>query len=438
MNVFTKTARQQEATKIMTSHLFTLLEGGSRSGKTFIYIRNLIVRALKRRSNHLVMRKYFSSVKRSVWYGTLPDVLEVSFPGFIEDVHYGLNKTDFFIKFRNKSKIWLGGFDDEKRLEKLLGNEYSTILLNEASEMVFNHFEISKTRLAESSGLDLRLWVDENPPSKKHWTFRLFHKGINPDDGTRLIESEKKKYGCLRINPEHNKSNLPGDYFGILDGLSKRKRARFRDGLYSSDVDGALWSNDMINSAQLQGEASDWLSEKAQTVVALDPNVAEDKKKDEDFKADEAGIVVISKDNRNRTIEGKALVEADYSGKLGVTGWAKKAVWAYYQHDADCIVAEVNQGGELVRQMIKAVDKRVVVKTVRATKGKHTRGEPIAELYENGQIKHAPKLDKLEDEMLEYVPGITTSPNRMDAQVWGNTYLFLGDHHEKIQSIRVR
>ena len=425
---FRKTAKQTEATDLMSANPFTLLVGGSRSGKTFIKVRNTLVRATAKVSRHLEVRRTFKAIKKSIWNDTLPKVLKIAFPQWKEDVHYKLNKTDFFLALRNGSTYWLGGMDDKERIDRILGTEYSTIGLNESSELSFDQRETLITRLAENSGLPLRIWDDCNPPSTKHWIYKLFIEGINPADGKPLSEGQRAKYSYIMMNPQDNKDNLPKAYYGFLDGLSAKKRKRFRDGLFSSDTEGALWSNDLINAAQLRpDEVEPWMTNAPLTVVSLDPNVAADKKPGEVFTADEVGIIVMSKDSPLRNSEGNAVVVADYSGELSATQWAKKAVWAYQYHSANCIVAEANQGGELVKMALRAEDPTVPVKMVHASKGKHVRAEPIVTLYENGKIKHMNGLDKLEDEQTEWVPGVSgTSPNRLDALVWGGTYLFLG------------
>jgi phage terminase large subunit-like protein len=419
--------------------MYTLLVGGSSSGKTFINIKSLITRAYAVKSRHVAFRKTFNSIKRSIWYETLPDVLRICFPGFIKGVHYDLNKADWFLQLKNGSMIWFAGLDDKDRLDKILGSRYSTIFISEVSEVNYHQVETIKTRLGENSGLPLKMFFDANPPSIKHWTYKVFFEGINPEDGKSLSDKELLKYAKLIMNPVDNKVNLPSEYFGILDGLSKRKRDRFRDGLFASDVEGALWSNDMINLAQL-APGEEWVTNPLQTIVAVDPNVAEDLAPGEDFTADECGIGVISKDIKSRGPEGLGQVEADYSGEYSTTQWAEKAVEAYHKWDADCLVYEKNQGGALVKNAIRAVKggEAIQLKPVWSSKGKFARAEPVTVLYEQEKIKHKPGLDKLEAELLEYVPSkVKKSPNRLDWLVHGATYLFLGAKQQSIPMARV-
>ena len=99
---------------------------------------------------------------------------------------------------------------------------------------------------------------------------------------------------------------------------------------------------------------------------------------------------------------------------------------AYYKYKADRVVAEVNQGGDMVKSIIHSLDPTVSYKTVRATRGKITRAEPIAALYEQGRVYHAKPFTDLETQLCEYIPGITAkSPDRLDALVWALTDLLL-------------
>jgi phage terminase large subunit-like protein len=108
--------------------------------------------------------------------------------------------------------------------------------------------------------------------------------------------------------------------------------------------------------------------------------------------------------------------------------WGRKAVTGYHKYNADRIVGEVNQGGDMVETVIRTVDKQASYKEVRATRGKQLRAEPIAALYEQGKIFHAKGLEKLEDELTTWDPETSKdSPNRLDALVWALTELMLNN-----------
>jgi len=109
-------------------------------------------------------------------------------------------------------------------------------------------------------------------------------------------------------------------------------------------------------------------------------------------------------------------------------GWAGAVVRAFRRFDADRVVAEVNQGGDMVTAMLKSVDASLPVSTVRATRGKFLRAEPVAALYEQGRVAHAGAFAELEDQMCDFGPdGLSSgrSPDRLDALVWALTALVI-------------
>jgi phage terminase large subunit-like protein len=117
-------------------------------------------------------------------------------------------------------------------------------------------------------------------------------------------------------------------------------------------------------------------------------------------------------------------VLADRSLRASPAGWGKEAVTAYHAHRADRLVAEVNNGGAMVKHVIETADKRVGYQEVHASRGKQTRAEPVAALYEQGRVHHVGTFPELEDQMCSWVPG-ERSPDRMDALVWAITELML-------------
>ncbi len=126
---------------------------------------------------------------------------------------------------------------------------------------------------------------------------------------------------------------------------------------------------------------------------------------------------------------GRAVVLADCSAEgLSPAGWAQEVVKAYRRFSADRVVAEVNQGGEMVAAMLRSIDQTLPLTEVRATRGKFTRAEPVAALYEQGRVAHAGRFSALEDQMCDLGPdGLSggRSPDRLDALVWALTALML-------------
>lgn len=181
------------------------------------------------------------------------------------------------------------------------------------------------------------------------------------------------------------------------------------------DVAGALWSRDIIKVKQVaaslvKGEVTPDL---IRIVVAIDPAVTSG----ED--SDETGIVV-----DGLGADGNGYTLADLSGRMAPADWARRAVQAYRDFGADRIVAEANNGGDLVLTVIRTIDPHVPVTLVHASRGKRTRAEPVAALYEQGRWFHVEPFPALEDQMCSYTgaPG-EDSPDRMDAHVWGASSL---------------
>ena len=173
------------------------------------------------------------------------------------------------------------------------------------------------------------------------------------------------------------------------------------------DVEGALWSPSMIEKTRVKE-----IPDMQRVVVAIDPAVSNN----ED--SDETGIIVVGKgfDNRYYILE-------DLSDRMSADTWANVAINAFYKHKCDRIIAEVNNGGDLVERLIRTVDREVPYKKVHASRGKLVRAEPISALYEQEKVSHVGSFPKLEDQMCSYTLDSKSSPDRLDALVWGLTEL---------------
>ena len=187
------------------------------------------------------------------------------------------------------------------------------------------------------------------------------------------------------------------------------------------EAEGALWSTEMLDNSHVKHED---VPDLARIVVALDPAVTAN------AESDMTGIVVAGID-----INGIAYVLGDYTDKLSPQGWAAKAIKLYHHYQADRIVAEVNQGGDMVKTTIHGEDETVSYKAVRASRGKFARAEPISALYERGLVKHVTNppdgasLNELETQMRTWEPlGRIGSPDRLDAMVWAITDLSLNGY----------
>jgi phage terminase large subunit-like protein len=178
------------------------------------------------------------------------------------------------------------------------------------------------------------------------------------------------------------------------------------------DVEGALWTRAIIEAKRIPKQTAPDL---ARVVVAIDPAVTSG----ED--ADETGIVVAGKG-----VDGRGYVLADLSCRLSPDSWARRTVHAYREFGADRIIAEVNNGGDLVERIIRTVDPNAAYKKIHASRGKRVRAEPVAALYEQGRVSHVGMFAALEDQMCMYVPdAYDGSPDRVDALVYALSELFL-------------
>ena len=189
---------------------------------------------------------------------------------------------------------------------------------------------------------------------------------------------------------------------------------RYRRAELLTERQGALWRRDLIPYREPPYDEKGALK-LARIVIAIDPATTHHEE------SDETGIVIAGLSDDN-----DAYVLEDLSGRLSPGEWGQRVCEAYWRLKADRVVAEVNKGGDLVERILRSIDPTIPYKAVRATRGKFTRAEPVAALYEQRRVFHARPLSLLETQLCAYVPGITPkSPDRLDAMVWALTDLFL-------------
>lgn len=410
---FKLTARQAAANRDLGGDaMHTLLYGGSRSGKTFLATRAVVIRALKAKSRHAALRFRFNHIKESLVYDTFPKVMELCFP----QVPYQLNKSDWFATFPNGSEFWFGGLDDKDRTDKVLGKEYATLLFEEVSQIAFSSVETALSRLAQKTGLSLRAYYTENPPSKGHWTYKQFVQKLNPSNGNPL--PDPANYQFIFMKPADNADNVAPEYLRLLQNMSGARRKRFYDGEFADENPNALWSIEVLDRNRVVDGA---LPDFQRIVVSVDPSGAGDT----DNQANDAiGIVVVALGT-----DGRAYLLEDLTIKAGPSTWGGVAVAAYERHGADAIVAETNYGGAMVQAVIRAAaqGKTISFREVKASRGKVVRAEPVSALASDGKIRHVGHFPELEDELCAFsTTGYTgeSSPNRADAYVWAITELF--------------
>src|SRR5258708_23052688 len=251
--MFKLTEAQERGNRLLAGpQRHTAMVGGSRSGKTFLLVRAVIVRALRaENSRHVILRFRENAVWRSIGLDTFPSVMRKCFPG----LPYITKRADGFFLLPNKSEVWLGGLDDQDRTERILGQEFATIYYNECSQITYRSYLMASTRLAqqvESSYaykpkrgiLKGRAYFDLNPTGKGHWTNRLFGQLRDPVSLQPLANPHD--YARMFMNPRDNSANLSKEYIESLAALPERQRRRVYAGVYVDESEGALRTYDTI------------------------------------------------------------------------------------------------------------------------------------------------------------------------------------------------
>lgn len=406
------TPKQAEANRLLGGpQRHTLLVGGSRSGKTFTGVRAVATRAIRApESRHVIFRLRFNALRSSVWLDTLPKVMRLCYPG----VPYKNNRQDGYVSLPNKSEIWFAGLDDKERVEKILGMEFATEYFNECSQIPRPSVTTALTRLAQKvDGLKNRAYYDLNPVGTGHWTYRQFIELVDPD--TRQPLKKPEDYKHIYMNPGDNRANVDEGYLELLESLPERQRRRFLDGRYVAEIDGALWTLELLEKYR---RAQDDIPLMRRVVVAVDPSGS---KGEEDKRSDEIGIVVAG-----LGVDDRVYVLADYSGRYSPEQWGAMAVKAWKTHGADRIIGERNFGGDMVRAIVHAADRNAPYKEVTASRGKVVRAEPVSALYEQGRVSHVGRFASLEEQQMNFsVSGYLgdKSPDRADSLVWAITEL---------------
>ncbi len=278
-------------------------------------------------------------------------------------------------------------------------------------------------------------WVDELAKWKKAeetWSMLQFglRLGENPQQcvtttprNVQILKDLLKRESTVvtSASTEANRANLAESFLSEVQaryGGTSLGRQEL-EGVLVEDTDGALWTSALIENAR-----RDAAPELDRIVVAIDPPVTGH------AGSDECGIVVVGAETRGDPKDWVAWVLEDASvSAASPSAWAHAAVAALERHGADRLVAEVNQGGEMVQSVLNQIDPMLPFKAVRAQKGKAARAEPVAALYEQGRVRHLRDMGDLEDQMCR----MTTrgydgrgSPDRLDALVWAMTELMIG------------
>lgn len=298
-------------------------------------------------------------------------------------------------------------FRSADRPENWEGFGYHNIILNEAGIILKNDYLYTNAvlpMLIDHS--DSRLFAMGVPKGKKkkdgreHKFYKLF---LNAKTG-------KPGYRLLTFTSYDNPILNADDIRTLEDEIRDMNPIMVRQEIYAEFVDeifDALWTPELIDHVI---EAPDLV----RVVVAIDPSATQ--------RGDETGIITVG-----ISASGKYYVLSDRSGNYSPGQWGQIAVGEMKAYNADAYVVETNQGGEMVDNVIRQYDKQSRIIRVHASKGKHLRAEPIVSLYERRLVSHINGLNRLENEMMTWVPGQGKSPNRIDALVYALTELSGGE-----------
>lgn len=317
-----------------------------------------------------------------------------------------------FTKNETRHCIELDG--TEQRIRAKTAWNADTLRGDYADRLILDEYQLMNEEVWEVVGAPMLL--DNNgsvtfiytPPSLHS---RSVSKASDPQHAAKLFKRAQAdtsgRWATFHFTSRDN-PHISGTALGEL--VQDMTSLAYRMEIMAEDVDevpGALWTREAIDRSRVQ-HAPDC----ERVVVAIDPSAT--------ATGDEAGIIVAG------LCGDHAYVLADVSLQASPLGWARAACSAYHRYEADRVVAEQNNGGEMVQLTIETADASVPVKLVHASRGKATRAEPVAALYEQGRVHHVGTFNALEDEQCLWTPG-DASPNRMDALVWAITDLMLAN-----------
>lgn len=311
-----------------------------------------------------------------------------------------------FVVFPSGSEAKLFGAHTEADVDRLrAGGNRCLVWLEEAAAMRYLGPALEHTRLGLRVGQRPHLVATTTPKPR-------------PEVVGLVRDTARTHVTAGRTEQAHHLDQAVRAELEALYGGTRLGRQEL-GGELLEDIEGALWTQHLIDLWRLR---PDDLPALGRVVVGVDPNAGG---------PDECGIVVaglgaaLAPDAQGR-MQRHAYVLADYSGHYPNPGaWARQAVRAYHLHEADAVVAEVNNGGDMVGHVVRTEDPTVRYREVRATRGKAVRAEPVQGLYEQGRVHHVGALPRLEDQMTTWTPDADWSPDRLDALVWVCTDLLL-------------
>lgn len=377
-----------------------VIRAGRRSGKTVgVAIRNI--------KSFLAGKRVLYTAPTSEQLGRWWKVVTGALVDPIQAGVFHVNNTEHIIELSGT----------EQRLRGKTAWNADTLRGDYADELTLDEWQLTDEEAWEVVGAPMML--DNNgdaifiytPPSLRS---RSASKARDPRHAAKMfkaaeeeirrsiVEKREARWATFHFT-SHDNPYISKD--ALSDITQDMTPVAYRQEIEAQDIDespGALWTRETIES----GRVID-MPDMARIIVGVDPSATST--------GDEAGIITAG-------LSTDYYVLSDDSLQGSPEAWARAAVTAYHKHEADCIIAESNNGGEMVKLTIHTVDPKVPVRLVHASRGKRTRAEPISVMYSQGRVHHVGSFPALEDECCLWVPG-DASPNRMDALVWALTEL---------------
>ncbi len=316
-----------------------------------------------------------------------------------------------FSKNETKHIVELAG--TEQRIRAKTAWNAASLRGDYADELILDEYQLMDETAWGEVGAPMLLDNNGNatfiytPPSLHS---RSTTKARDPQHAAKLYKKAKQNANGRWAVYHFTSRDNPYISADALDEIAQDMTAlAYRQEILAQDIDeapGALWTRKNLDDNRVTKHP-----DLERVVVAVDPSASST--------GDETGIITAGKN------ESEMYVLADDSVQGSPLEWASAAIVAYYKYDADIIIAEKNQGGEMITQTLAQVDSSVPVKLVHASRGKIVRAEPVAAAYEKNKCHHVGAFHKLEDELCLWMQG-NASPNRLDALVWAGTELVVG------------
>lgn len=298
------------------------------------------------------------------------------------------NITEHTLSCKNGSEFLFYGAQNYQSFKSLQG--INLVFVDEATEVSENAWQVLIPTIRE---LGSKFLISFNPYKEDDWVYKTFITSTHPDAAVVKLTIDDNPFFPeeLRKELEYDKAFDYDKYKHVWLGEIKQ------------NIEGALFKPDWIKHKEID------FKQLVQIVIAVDPSTTSNKN------SDECGMVVAGK------IGKEYYILEDASGVMSPSEWVSKSIILYHNYKANKIIYESNQGGDMVKTMIRQIDPTVAISDVRATRGKYLRAEPVASLYEQNLVYHTKRLPKLEYQLTSFTGKDGEKDDRVDALVYSLT-----------------